>query len=57
LGFVPLVCERYDVVLHRHHLHLPQVQALFNALRLAAYRRELESMGGYDTTVTGSRLI
>ncbi len=57
LGFIPLVCERYDLVVHRRHLHLPQVQALFNTLALAAYRQELERLGGYDTSVAGHRLI
>jgi molybdate-binding protein/DNA-binding XRE family transcriptional regulator len=57
LGFIPLVSERYDLVVHRRHLQLPQVQALFNTLALAAYRRELEHLGGYDTSVTGHRVI
>ena len=57
LGFIPLVSERYDLVVHRRHLHLPQVQALFNTLSLAAYRNELERLGGYDTSVAGRRLI
>ena len=57
LDFIPLVSERYDLVVHRRHLHLPQVQALFNTLALAAYRRELEHLGGYDTSVSGQRLI
>jgi len=57
LGFIPLVSERYDLVLHRRHLRLPQVQALFNTLALAKYRRELEHLGGYDTSVAGRRLI
>jgi putative molybdopterin biosynthesis protein len=57
LGFIPLVSRRYDLVVHRRHLHLPQVQALFNTLALAAFRRELERIGGYDTTITGRRLM
>lgn len=57
LGFIPLVSERYDLVVHRRHLHLPQVQALFNTLSLAAYRHELERLGGYDTSIAGRRLI
>jgi len=57
LDFIPLVSERYDLVVHRRHLSLPQVQALFNTLALAAYRRELEHLGGYDTSVAGHRLI
>jgi len=57
LDFIPLASERYDLVVHRRHLHLPQVQALFNTLALASYRRELEHRGGYDTSVAGHRLI
>lgn len=57
LDFIPLVSERYDLVVHRRHLNLPQVQALFNTLALAAYRRELEHLGGYDTSVAGRRLM
>jgi molybdate-binding protein/DNA-binding XRE family transcriptional regulator len=57
LDFIPLASERYDLVVRRRHLHLPQVQALFNTLALASYRKELEHLGGYDTSVAGSRLI
>jgi molybdate-binding protein/DNA-binding XRE family transcriptional regulator len=57
LGFIPLVSERYDLVVHRRHLHLPQVQALFNTLALATYRRELKHFGGYDTSVAGRRVM
>jgi molybdate-binding protein/DNA-binding XRE family transcriptional regulator len=57
LDFIPLVNERYDLVVHRRHLHLQQVEALFNTLALATYRRELERLGGYDTSVAGRRLI
>jgi molybdate-binding protein/DNA-binding XRE family transcriptional regulator len=57
LNFIPLASERYDLVVHRRHLRLPQVQAIFNTLALAAYRRELERLGGYDASVAGRRLI
>jgi molybdate-binding protein/DNA-binding XRE family transcriptional regulator len=55
LDFIPIVSERYDLVVHRRHLHLPQVEALFNTLALASYRREMECLGGYDTSVAGRR--
>jgi putative molybdopterin biosynthesis protein len=57
LGFIPLTSARYDLVVRRRHLALPQVQALFNTLALAAFRHELERMGGYDTSVAGQRLM
>ena len=57
LGFVSLVSERYDVVLRKRHLDLPAMQTLLETLARSAFRRELESLGGYDTTPAGTRLI
>lgn len=55
LDFVPLVKERYDLVLRKKTLDMPEVQALFDTLGRAAFRRELEAMGGYDTTPAGQQ--
>ncbi len=55
LGFIPLISERYDLVVRRRHLDLPGVQAVFDTLSRASFRRELESLGGYDTAVSGQR--
>ena len=57
LGFIPLVSERYDLALRRQHLDLPGVQALLDTLSRSSFRRELESLGGYDTRDTGSRVL
>lgn len=57
LGFLPLVSERYDLVLRRAHLDIPAVQTLFDALSRARFRRELQALGGYDTTPAGRRLL
>lgn len=57
LGFLPLVSERYDLALRRQHLDLPAVQALLETLNRASFRRELESLGGYDTKAAGQRLL
>jgi len=57
LGFIPLVSERYDLVIHRRHLDLPGVQALLDALNRSAFRRELDTLGGYDTTAAGKRML
>jgi hypothetical protein len=35
----------------------PGVQVLLDTLGRAAFRRELEGLGGYDTHVAGDRLI
>src|SRR4051812_25608960 len=57
LGFVPLATERYDLAIRRRDLDAPAVQALLDVLSRAAFRRELESLGGYDTRTAGSRLL
>lgn len=55
LDFIPLIRERYDLVLRRTHLNLPEVQELLDTLGRASFRRELEGLGGYDTTTAGNR--
>ena len=57
LGFIPLVSERYDLAIRRQHLDMPSIQALLDTLNRSNYRRELESLGGYDTRAAGQRLL
>lgn len=57
LDFIPLVSERYDLVMHRQHMALPAVQVLLDTLNRAKFRREMESLGGYDTSSAGERRI
>jgi len=56
LDFVPLVSERYDLVIRKQHLDLPAVQLLIDTLNRTAFRRELEGLGGYDTSGAGQQL-
>ncbi len=56
LDFVPLISERYDLVIRKPHLALPAVQLLLDALNRNALRRELEGLGGYDTSGTGKQV-
>jgi putative molybdopterin biosynthesis protein len=57
LGFIPVVSERYDLAIRREHLDLPGVQAVLDTLSRSGFRRELESLGGYDTRITGDRML
>ena len=57
LGFIPLASERYDLVIRRPHLDLPGVQAMLDTLSRSAFRRELETLGGYDTRPAGRRVL
>jgi len=56
LDFVPLVSERYDLVIRKQHIALPAVQLLLDALNRNALRRELEGLGGYDTSGAGQQV-
>jgi molybdate-binding protein/DNA-binding XRE family transcriptional regulator len=54
LEFVPLETERYDLVVPKELVdEHPGVQRLLDALTSRAVRRELDALGGYDTTHTG----
>jgi molybdate-binding protein len=56
LGFVPLKSERYDFVFRRSTLESPAVQAFMDVLQRASLRRKLETLAGYDTSKTGTRI-
>ena len=56
LDFVPLLSERYELVIPEHRLDLPSVQALLDVLQRRSLHRELEALGGYDTAATGSEV-
>ena len=55
LDFVSLTSERYDLVVRSQHLKLPAMQLLLETLERTAFRRELEGLGGYDTSDAGKR--
>jgi len=57
LHFIPLVTERYDLVIKRRHLDHPRMQSLLDTLSRSDFRRELEGLGGYDTRVAGQRVL
>jgi molybdate-binding protein len=56
LGFLPLLAERYDLVIRKPDLDRPEMQVLLDALGRAAFRRELEGLGGYDAAASGTRV-
>jgi len=57
LHFIPLVSERYDLVIRRQSLDSPRIQNLLDTLSRSNFRRELEGLGGYDTRVAGQRVL
>ncbi len=53
LDFIPLALERYDLVIPSRFLHDPRIRALLDLLASPAFRKRIESQGGYDTPLTG----
>lgn len=53
LGFVPLVEERYDLVVWRRAAFEPAFQKLMTFARSATFRERAHQLGGYDVSATG----
>lgn len=54
LGFVPLVEERYDLVIWRRSVFEPPIQKLLALTRSAEFRERADSLGGYDVSGAGT---
>ena len=54
LGFVPLIHERFDLVMRRRDYFEPPLQALLAFARGAAFAERARRMGGYDLSQTGA---
>lgn len=53
LDFIPVQEERYDLVIPTEHLGHEPLQALIDVAMSPVYRRELEALGGYDSSHAG----
>ena len=53
LGFVPLVDERYDLVIPESCAHMQAVEKLAAWLQKSAAHKAISELGGYDTQSTG----
>lgn len=53
LGFVPVLEERFDLVVHRQAYFEPPVQALLSFARSPDFAAKAQSLGGYDLTGLG----
>lgn len=55
LDFAPLQEARYDLVVPKTYLkEHPSLAHLFDTLTVRAFRTEIEALGGYDTSETGT---
>ena len=53
LDFVPLVNERYDLVIPLVYFHSPLLQPLLVLLQDQEFKKEVDDLGGYDTSDMG----
>jgi molybdate-binding protein len=53
LGFIPLAEERFDLVIPRELATDARVEHLVDVVGSRAFRRELDSIGGYITGASG----
>ena len=54
LDFVPLLKERYDLIIPREHYDSDQLAPLLEIIRGPDFRLEVEALGGYDASEMGS---
>lgn len=54
LGFVPLIKERYDLVIWRRAFFEPAVQRLLAFCRTPLFRERADALGGYDVSGLGT---
>ena len=53
LDFVPLLKERYDLIIPEPHYRDPLLRPLLDLISSDGFAKEVEALGGYDTSETG----
>lgn len=56
IDFVPLIKERYDLVVIKKSANREWIEILQDILQSSAFRKEIASIGGYDMSLTGQVL-
>jgi putative molybdopterin biosynthesis protein len=56
LDFIPLFQERFDLVLFQEQFENKNIVPLFDFLNSAAFRKIVQSLGGYQTNHSGEKL-
>ncbi|UCG11279.1 MAG: molybdopterin biosynthesis protein [Deltaproteobacteria bacterium] len=56
LDFIPVITERYDLVIPAIHFETPLIQALLEVIASREFKNQVMALGGYDVRDTG-RLI
>ncbi len=56
VDFVPLLTEQYDLVVPKEFYEGELLQPLLTLIRAEEFRRDVEALGGYDTSMMGQIL-
>ncbi|MBM4435824.1 MAG: molybdopterin biosynthesis protein, partial [Actinobacteria bacterium] len=54
LDFIPLLRERYDLVIPQEHYEAPVLAPVLAVLRDPTFKRQVEALGGYDARAMGT---
>lgn len=57
LDFVPLAAERFELVLHKRDLTKKAMQGILEVLNRARFRKQLETIAGYDVSRAGETIV
>lgn len=53
IDFIPLITERYDLVMIKNDSTELLINTVKNILSSSQFRKEIDSLGDYDTSITG----
>lgn len=53
IDFIPLIQERYDLVMLKSPANTELIQTVLRTLRSEQFKSQLQSLGGYDVSLTG----
>lgn len=56
VDFIPLIQEQYDLVMLKKPGNMEWIETILKILQSSAFRNELQSIGGYDLSLTGKIL-
>jgi molybdenum cofactor synthesis domain-containing protein len=54
LEFIPLMQERYDLVIPLEHWHDKRIKILLETLQEPAFKKAVQGLGGYDISIMGN---
>jgi putative molybdopterin biosynthesis protein len=57
LDFIPVVTEQYDLIIPEHYFESENIQILLETVNSAAFKKQVEALGGYSTEKTGQIIL